>query len=82
VFSFNSSFVGVIFSETLHSMVVAATSIRYIIYDKGKRLPIIDPSAQALQIENSPPQIALFSKTIRQLLEQFFKNTEMLRRDI
>jgi hypothetical protein len=63
-------------------MVAAATSLRYIIYDKGKQLPIIDPSAQALQIENSPTQIALFSKKIRQLLEQFFKNTEMLRRDI
>jgi hypothetical protein len=30
-------------------------TIVYIIHDKGKRIPIIEPLAQALWIENSPP---------------------------
>jgi hypothetical protein len=41
VFSFYSSFVGLIFSETLHSMLLT-----YILYDKGKLLTIVDPSAR------------------------------------
>ena len=38
----------------------------------------------ALPIENSHTQIALFSKTIRQHVQQmpFFENTEVLRRDV
>jgi hypothetical protein len=63
---------------------VAAATIAYVIHDKGKRLPIVDPSAQALRIGNSPPQIALFSKKIRQHVEHtpFFENTVMFRRDV
>ena len=58
--------------------------LAYIIHDKGKRLSIVNPSAQALRIENSPPQIALLSKKILQHVEQtpLFENTEMLRRDV
>ena len=54
----------------------------HIIHDKGEWLPIVDPSAQAIRIENSPPQIALFSKQILQHVEQmpFFENTKMFRR--
>jgi hypothetical protein len=79
VFSFYSSFVGLIFSETLYSMLLV-----YMIHYKSKLFPIVDPMTRHLRIENSHTQIALFSKRIRQHVQQmpFFENTEILRRDV
>jgi hypothetical protein len=44
VFSFYSSFVGLIFSETLYSMLLLL--LVYMIHDKGKLFPIVDSMAR------------------------------------
>jgi hypothetical protein len=53
-------------------------------HDKGKLLYNRRSVCTALRIENSPTQIALFSKIICQHLEQmlFFQDMEILRRDV
>ena len=51
---------------------------------RGLALSAIESPLQALRIGNSLPQIALFSKKIRQHVEHtpFFENTVMFRRDV
>ena len=55
----------------------------YIVHDNANYLQS-STVCTALRIENSRTQIALFSKIIRQHVEQmpFFENTEILRRDV
>jgi hypothetical protein len=54
------------------------------IHDKGKQFPIVDTTARHFESKNSHTQIALFSKKIRQHVEQmpFFENTEIPWRDV
>ena len=85
MFSFCSSLVGLIFSETLYSMILV-----YIIHDKGKLLTIVDPSSRHFESKilplNSKIPLPLFheNSSTCQHVEQmpFFQNTEILRRDV